>query len=168
MTTCDFNPVLVTGGAGFIGAAAIERLLADGVDVHALLRPDADTWRLRDMLGRVRRHDVDLVDGEAVAAAVRTARPTAVVHLATHGAYESQADAQRILSTNILGTFHLLDASLAAGWAGVCAAACSTIVEVTSRGAAGSSANDAVYTMRVASDARNTATAQPTSALILR
>src|SRR5262249_46620370 len=92
-----------------------ERLLADGVEVHALLRPDADTWRLRDMLRHVRRHDVDLVDGDAVAAAVKNARPAAVVHLATHGAYESQADAHRILATNILGAFHLLDASLAAG-----------------------------------------------------
>jgi nucleoside-diphosphate-sugar epimerase len=115
MTTNDFNPVLVTGGAGFIGAAAIERLLEGGIEVHALLRPDADTWRLREVLGRVRRHDVDVVDADGVASAIRAARPAAVVHLATHGAYESQGDARRILATNVLGTFNLLESSLSAG-----------------------------------------------------
>jgi len=34
----DFNPVLVTGAAGFIGAAAVRRLLDEGRDVHALVQ----------------------------------------------------------------------------------------------------------------------------------
>jgi nucleoside-diphosphate-sugar epimerase len=58
---------------------------------------------------------VDVLDGDAVAEAMRAARPAAVVHLATHGAYEWQAEEARILETNILGTFHLLQASQDAG-----------------------------------------------------
>jgi nucleoside-diphosphate-sugar epimerase len=38
-----------------------------------------------------------------------------VLHLAAHGAYEAQADAGRILTTNVLGTLHLLEASVATG-----------------------------------------------------
>jgi nucleoside-diphosphate-sugar epimerase len=38
-----------------------------------------------------------------------------VLHLAAHGAYESQADARRILTTNVLGTLHLLEASVTTG-----------------------------------------------------
>jgi len=111
----DFNPVLVTGAAGFIGAAAVRRLLDEGRDVHALVKPEADTWRLDGVLDRVRVHPVDVMDSRAVAEAVRAAHPAAVVHLATHGAYEWQAEEARILETNILGTFHLLRASQDAG-----------------------------------------------------
>jgi nucleoside-diphosphate-sugar epimerase len=111
MPGTDFNPVLVTGAAGFIGAAAVHRLLDEGRDVYALLKPGADTWRLDGVLDRVRVHFVDVMDGRAVAEAVREARPAAVLHLATHGAYEWQAEEARILGTNIVGTSHLLKAS---------------------------------------------------------
>ena len=39
------------------------------------------------------------------------------MHLATHGAYEAQADAEAILSTNIRGTQNLLEAAADAGTA---------------------------------------------------
>jgi len=104
----------VTGAAGFIGCSVVRRLLARGAEVHLLLRPDAATWRLAD-IGDVRVHHVDLPDAAAVQAVVRESAPAAVVHLATHGAYESQADNQRILKSNILGSLNIMEASLGAG-----------------------------------------------------
>jgi nucleoside-diphosphate-sugar epimerase len=115
MAARDFNPVLVTGASGFIGCCAVRRLLADGAEVHLLLRPDADTWRLTDILDGVRVHRVDLADAGAVEAAVRKSAPGAVVHLAAYGAYEWQAESRRILETNVAGSLNLLEASLAAG-----------------------------------------------------
>ena len=38
-----------------------------------------------------------------------------MAHLAAHGAYESQSDVQRILQTNVVGTFNLLAASVKVG-----------------------------------------------------
>ena len=105
----------MTGASGFIGCCAVRRLLADGADVHLFVRPDADTWRLTDILDDVCVHRVDLADAGTVEAAVRKSAPGAVVHLATYGAYEWQADNRRILETNVLGSLNLLQASLGAG-----------------------------------------------------
>jgi dolichol-phosphate mannosyltransferase len=60
-------------------------------------------------------HRTDLTDAAATRAVVRTVRPRAVLHLATHGAYQSQANARAILGTNILGTYNLLEASAEEG-----------------------------------------------------
>ena len=111
------GPVLVTGAGGFVGANVVRRLLAKGADVHVLLKDDADPWRLLEVRERVTLHRVDLVDGGAVRRAFATVAPASVFHLATHGAYEHQADARRILETNILGSAHVLDAAAAAGTA---------------------------------------------------
>ena len=37
--------VLVTGGTGFVGANLARRLLADGHEVHLLVRPGHAKWR---------------------------------------------------------------------------------------------------------------------------
>jgi nucleoside-diphosphate-sugar epimerase len=109
--SAGFDPILVTGGSGFVGACAVRELLDRGHEVHALLRPQSDPWRLRSVLGRLRVHRGDVTDAAAVRAVVQSVRPRAVLHLATHGAYESQADARTILRTNVLGTYNLLEAS---------------------------------------------------------
>ena len=38
--------VLITGASGFIGACLAHDLVAEGHDVHLVLRPEANTWRL--------------------------------------------------------------------------------------------------------------------------
>jgi nucleoside-diphosphate-sugar epimerase len=111
------GPVLVTGAGGFLGANVVRRLLAGSSDVHVLLKDDADPWRLAGVRDRVTLHSVDLVDGDAVRRAFERVAPASVFHLATHGAYEHQADARRILETNVLGSAHVLDAAAAAGTA---------------------------------------------------
>jgi nucleoside-diphosphate-sugar epimerase len=110
-----FSPALVTGASGFIGAGLVRRLLELGFDVHVLLRPAARLWRLQGILDRLHVHAVDVTDAAAVAAAVRAVSPRAVFHLATYGAYESQADATRILHDNVLGGYGVLQASIDAG-----------------------------------------------------
>ena len=105
--------VLVTGASGFVGACAVRELVRRGHDVHVLLRDPARAWRLADILDRLTIHVGDLCDADAVRQAF-AGSPSVVLHLATHGAYESQADARTILDTNIVGTLHLLEAAAAA------------------------------------------------------
>lgn len=108
----SFKPstALLTGGAGFVGSRVAQRVASDGVDVHLLLRPGTDPWRIRELAPLVRTHSADLLDEAAVSRIVAQVNPEAVVHLATYGGYPAQTDADRILRTNILGFWNLLRA----------------------------------------------------------
>jgi nucleoside-diphosphate-sugar epimerase len=121
-----FSPLLVTGGSGFVGACIVHRALADGYDVHVLLRPQARLWRLQHVLPRLQVHCADLTDAAAVHEVMARVRPRAVLHLATHGAYESQDDARRILETNVVGSYNVLQAAIAFGSAVVVSAGSSS------------------------------------------
>jgi dolichol-phosphate mannosyltransferase len=104
----------VTGAGGFIGANLVRRLLADGHDVVAALRPNGSTWRIDEV-----RHDVEIVELElsdhaAVDAALHRLRPTWLFHLSAHGAYSWQQDIKKIAQTNFLGTVNVIEACRAA------------------------------------------------------
>src|SRR5438552_13936928 len=105
----------VTGATGFVGACLARRLLRDGHEVHLLVRPAHQRWRIADIERDVRVHVVDTHDGAAVARAVAAIRPEWVFNLMAHGAYSSQTDADEIVRTNLLGAIHLMDAARAAG-----------------------------------------------------
>jgi nucleoside-diphosphate-sugar epimerase len=109
------GPILVTGASGFVGAAAVHELLSRKCEAHALVRPRSQPWRLDQVAHDIRIHAVELTDADSVARVVAAVSPSVVLHLAAHGAYETQADASRILTTNVLGTLHLLDAAVASG-----------------------------------------------------
>jgi nucleoside-diphosphate-sugar epimerase len=108
--TIEPERVLITGGSGFVGACLVRDLLAEGHEVHLLLRARSHPWRLDGIEGRCRVHWADLRDDLAVRQAVAAARPEVVYHLATHGASPAQKDRTAILATNVLGTANLLNA----------------------------------------------------------
>ena len=68
---------LVTGATGQDGSYLVERLVADGVEVHALVRHD-DGAALPD---GVRRHRGDLTDGAGMAALVAEVGPAEIYNL---------------------------------------------------------------------------------------
>jgi dolichol-phosphate mannosyltransferase len=107
--------VLLSGGTGFVGANLARRLLADGHEVHLLVRGAANAWRLAGIRDDVRVHRATLEDRAAVARVVGRARPDWVFHLAAHGAYSWETDVDRMIATNVTGTQNLLDAALTLG-----------------------------------------------------
>jgi nucleoside-diphosphate-sugar epimerase len=74
--------VLLTGAAGFIGSHLARLLVAEGHDVTAILRPDTDRWRIRDIEDRLTIVDGDLRAPTGLTTALGNARPDICVHLA--------------------------------------------------------------------------------------
>jgi UDP-glucose 4-epimerase len=119
--------VLVTGGAGFIGANLCARLVAhDAVDSVVVL-DDLSTGRAENLDGV----DVELVigsivDAERVAAAMRGA--DAVVHLAARGSVpRSVLDPVATHEVNATGSVTVLDAARLEGLPHVIAASSSSV-----------------------------------------
>jgi len=108
-------PILVTGGAGFIGSNIADRLAGEGHDVliyDALTRPGVErnlAW-LRQRHGtKITAIQADVRSVDDLARAVNEAQ--AVFHMAAQVAVTTSMDDPRDdLEINILGTFNLLEA----------------------------------------------------------
>jgi CDP-paratose 2-epimerase len=108
-------PLLVTGGAGFIGCNLADRLAREGQQVmvyDALRRPGVEenlAWLLRQHPGRVTAIQADIRDETALRDAVRGAE--GVFHLAAQVAVTtSLTDPVEDYGINLQGTFSLLEA----------------------------------------------------------
>jgi UDP-glucose 4-epimerase len=108
--------IILTGGTGFVGANLARRLLHDGHEIHLLVRPNYQPWRIEQIRTQVRLHELHLHDSEAVSRVVGQIRPDWVFHLAVHGAYSWQTDWEQMVRTNIQGTMSLVDACLKTGF----------------------------------------------------
>ena len=111
----DTRPVLVTGGAGFVGCNLVDRLAREGHRVHvydSLARPgvEANLEWLRETHGDAVTAEVaDIRDGSRLAAAVRDCR--AVFHFAAQVAVTtSLLDPIDDFAVNIAATVDLLEA----------------------------------------------------------
>jgi len=77
--------VLVTGGAGFVGARVVHRLLERGCEVVLLLRETSNTRRLNGVLKRCTVLHGDLTHVEHLRGPLKDFAPEGVLHLAWEG-----------------------------------------------------------------------------------
>lgn len=95
--------VLVTGGAGFVGAALVRHALSQGAEVAVLTREGTDLQRLADRRGEIRFIVGDLVNTDSYRAEVSAFQPDICFHLAwvtEPGKYlQSPLNAQFVLYT---------------------------------------------------------------------
>ncbi|MDA8073241.1 MAG: SDR family NAD(P)-dependent oxidoreductase [Actinomycetota bacterium] len=104
---------LVTGASGFIGSHLVRRLVADGVEVHALTSATSSVYgvRLVPVREQITVHEGSLADRSAMDALAGAVRPTHVFHL---GAYthvgKSWQRVDECIQVNVQGTVNLLQA----------------------------------------------------------
>src|SRR5690242_18079742 len=103
--------VIITGGAGFIGANLIRKLLTKKYNVHVIFRKSTNLWRLKDIQNKIDIHYVSLLDKRGLEKLFKTVQPKIIFHLATYSSYRNQSAGIEMIKTNIMGTFNLLDAS---------------------------------------------------------
>ncbi len=100
--------VLITGATGFIGANLTRRLLHDGHEVHAIIREEAQLWRLDSIITDLHLHIIDMTDSLKLTQLVREISPQWIFHLAVYGAYSSQSNVEEMVQTNVVATSNLL------------------------------------------------------------
>lgn len=102
---------LVTGVTGFIGGKLAIRLLAEGWQVDAIVRPGSDT---ADLPGDITFHRIE--DGQDLTPVLAAARPDVVFHLASLYLAEHRPDqTEALVRSNVLFPALLAEAMAAVG-----------------------------------------------------
>jgi UDP-glucose 4-epimerase len=109
---------LVTGGAGFIGSALVDRLVGEGHQVTVI--DNLSTGRRENLAGALESGRVELVEmdvaGPRLAEVVAATRPELVHHLAAQiDVRRSVADPVEDARVNVLGSVALAHAAVQAG-----------------------------------------------------
>jgi dTDP-glucose 4,6-dehydratase len=110
--------LLVTGGAGFIGSAVVRQAIRDG---HEVVNVDALTYAAcLDNVAEVAEapgyafEQADIRDRAALDRIFAAHAPDAVMHLAAESHVDRSIDGPgTFIETNVMGTFHLLEAARA-------------------------------------------------------
>ena len=108
---------LITGGAGFIGSNLVRHLIAQG---HEVCNVDALTYAGNPgSLANLENHSayrffkLDIASGVGLSDLFAQTAPDAVLHLAAESHVDRSIDGPgQFIQTNIVGTFHLLQAAL--------------------------------------------------------
>jgi UDP-glucose 4-epimerase len=99
---------LVTGGAGFIGSHVVDALLADGYEVTVI--DDLSSGDADRVAGDAKLLQQDIVELEALDAAVAAVRPRAIFHLAAQASVvASVEDPGRDCEVNVKGTLNVVE-----------------------------------------------------------
>lgn len=105
----DLGTVFITGATGFVGACLVRSLVARGVEVHVLVRPSSNLWRLETIRDQIILHEGDVMESETLRVIVERVTPRTVFHLAAYGAYPTkQTNSVSIMQTNLIGTMNLV------------------------------------------------------------
>jgi UDP-glucose 4-epimerase len=107
---------IVTGATGFVGANLLRKLLREGHEVHVLVRPGHNAKRIEDVRDQMQIHVIDLLEAEDSFQVVQSIKADWIFHLAAHGAYSWQTDAQQMIETNLHSTINLIESCAKVGF----------------------------------------------------
>ncbi len=106
--------VIITGGAGFIGAEVVRLAVQEGYDTAVIdsLTYAGDKARIKDIEEKITFYKTDITDREGIFDIFKKEKPDIVLHLAAESHVDrSILDPSLFLRTNIIGTQNILDAA---------------------------------------------------------
>jgi len=112
LSTFNFElstPIFLTGATGFIGRRLVERLVAAGADVTALVLPSEAAL----LPEGVRALTGDITIQETVAEALAEAQPALIIHLAAIGITNPDLPFTAACAVNVGGVINVLEAARA-------------------------------------------------------
>lgn len=112
---------LVTGASGHLGSFLTERLVKEGAEVFALVRPESDLWRLAEVVDRITIIRTELGDLSSAAGEIADAGAEFVFHLAWQGITRAFRN-DPAQTDNVTAGLNLFDVVRAAGcrvWVGI-------------------------------------------------
>lgn len=105
--------VLITGGAGFVGANFARKFLSEGFDVHILERENFSDWRIKDISDKLKIHSQDITDSNETKNLIEEVRPSIILHFAAYGTVQrDQKEIKKAIDTNVSGTINLINAAM--------------------------------------------------------
>nr|WP_316640523.1 NAD-dependent epimerase/dehydratase family protein [uncultured Roseateles sp.] len=108
------DPVLVLGGAGFIGSSVVRALVAQGLRPRVLTRPSRSIANLRDILDRIELIHGDFMDDTVLRVAMKGVRT--VYHLITTTFPNMVIESSNYdLLSNLLPTIRMLEIARESG-----------------------------------------------------
>ncbi len=103
--------VLITGGAGFIGANFARYFCKLGHDVTVLEKKEADLWRLDAIKSKIKIQHAGLENYQEIENLVMALKPQIILHFAAYGVYpRKQKDIANTINVNVTGTINLVNA----------------------------------------------------------
>lgn len=96
--------VLITGATGFVGSHVVRRFAADGHEVYALIRPNSNSWRIKDVIGSIGVVPCDLFSTQKLGDHLKQIRPDLCIHLAWYvepGKYLDSLENLRFVSASM-------------------------------------------------------------------
>lgn len=112
MALSKSKTVFITGANGFIGANLIRLLIKNDYKVNALIRRNANLWRIKDMLKDIKVYKGDITDFKSLQKIVNNIRPAYIFHLASYGNSSQDSNLNEMIETNIIGLKNLLETTL--------------------------------------------------------
>lgn len=106
--------ILITGATGFVGASLVKALIRSGEkELYITARKNSDFWRIDEVTSHMRKiYYCNLDRRTEVFQLIEELKPDIIYHTATYGGFPDQTDSEKIISSNLNATIHLLDAAI--------------------------------------------------------
>lgn len=103
--------ILITGGAGFIGANFAYKFMDFGYKVHLIEKRESNLWRLKNIKDEITINYIDLKDYNKLEKFILKFKPQIILHFAAYGTYpRKQQELREMVETNLWGTINLINA----------------------------------------------------------